>query len=306
MENKQINETPKKDTQHRDWLFTINNPEQSEKELYDYLTALNHIKYFTFQREKGEQGTEHYQGYLCYTVPKLFSTVKNLFSEPNIRPAAHLEPRKGTKIQAREYCQKQDTRIGDNYEYGEFTAEGERADLKQLKQLIEQGADDLELADTVTTAYASHLSFVDRHRERMIHQKFGKIRRLNLEVTYIYGETGLGKTRYVMDKYGDENVYRITNYDGNLFDNYNNEDVIVFEEFRSQVRIDIMLNFLDVYPLRLPARYNNKIACFTKVYILTNLALDEQYKNVQREHPTTWKAFLRRIHKIYNFDKAVK
>lgn len=54
MENEQTTiDTPKKDTQHRDWLFTINNPEQSENELYDYLKGLNHIKYFTFQRERG-------------------------------------------------------------------------------------------------------------------------------------------------------------------------------------------------------------------------------------------------------------
>lgn len=305
MENKQSTiGTSKKDTQHRDWLFTINNPEQAEKELFDYLTALNHIKYFTFQRERGEQGTEHYQGYVCFSVPKLFSTVKNLFSEPHIRPAAHLEPRKGTKTQARDYCQKSDTCIGDNYEHGEFVAEGERADLIQLKELVDAGVSDYELGNMVCKAYARHMQFVDRRRQINAYEKFGKVRRLDLEVTYIYGKAGVGKTRRVMDEYGDENVYRITDYDGNLFDNYNNENVIIFEEFRSQVRIDIMLNYLDVYPLRLPARYNNKIACFTKAYMVTNLPLSAQYQNVQREHPETWQAFLRRIHKVYDFDKS--
>jgi hypothetical protein len=150
--------------------------------------------------------------------------------------------------------------------------------------------------------YARHQNWADRYKQIVISKKFGKIRRLDLEVVYIYGKAGVGKTRYVMDKYGDENVYRITDYDGKLFDNYNNEDIIIFEEFRGQVRIDIMLNYLDVYPLRLPARYNNKIACFTKVFLVTNLPLSGQYKNVQNEHPETWKAFLRRIHTVYNFD----
>ena len=53
-----------------------------------------------------------------------------------------------------------------------------------------------------------------------------------------------------------------------------------------------------------PSRYNNKVACYTKVYIITNWALSEQYKNVQREYPTTWAAFLRRIKTVYNFDKS--
>ena len=68
------------------------------------------------------------------------------------------------------------------------------------------------------------------------------------------------------------------------------------------MRIDIMLNYLDVYPLRLPARYNNKIACYTKAFIITNLPLSAQYKKVQENHPETWQAFLRRIHKVYDFD----
>ena len=62
-----------------------------------------------------------------------------------------------------------------------------------------------------------------------------------------------------------------------------------------------MLNYLDGYPLDLPCRYNNKIACFTKVYIISNLPLNDQYRDIQREYEETWKAFLRRIHKVMYF-----
>lgn len=65
-----------------------------------------------------------------------------------------------------------------------------------------------------------------------------------------------------------------------------------------------MLKYLEGYPLMLPLRYNNKVACYTKVYIITNRALCEQYKNVQTQYPTTWAAFLRRIKTVYNFDKS--
>ncbi|MCL2861877.1 MAG: replication protein [Firmicutes bacterium] len=123
-----------------------------------------------------------------------------------------------------------------------------------------------------------------------------------LEVTYIFGQTAKGKTRYIMEKYGYKNVYRVTKYDHTAFDQYEGQDVIVFEEYRSSFKIEDMLNYLDGYPLMLPSRYNNKEACYTKVYITTNWTLEQQYKNVQSEHPTTWQAFLRRIHKVYNFD----
>jgi len=123
-----------------------------------------------------------------------------------------------------------------------------------------------------------------------------------LDVAYIYGQTEKGKTKFVMEKYGYRNVYRVTKYDHTAFDGYRGQDVVVFEEFRSSFKIEDMLNYLDGYPLMLPSRYNDKEARYTKVYITTNWTLGQQYKNVQAEHPTTWAAFLRRIHKVYNFD----
>ncbi len=65
-----------------------------------------------------------------------------------------------------------------------------------------------------------------------------------------------------------------------------------------------MLNYLDVYGVALPARYGDKTACYTKVYIISNWTLDQQYKKIQAEHPETWKAFVRRITHIWDFDKT--
>ena len=49
-----------------------------------------------------------------------------------------------------------------------------------------------------------------------------------------------------------------------------------------------MLNLLDIYPLMLPARKKRqKVACYTKVYITSNLLLSRQYQAVQQYHP--WK-----------------
>ena len=83
------------------------------------------------------------------------------------------------------------------------------------------------------------------------------------------------------------------------FDSYHGQDVLVFEEFNSQIPIETMLNYLDIYPLTLPARYSDRTACYTKVYITSNLPLNEQYIDVKRNHPETWKAFIRRIHRVF-------
>jgi len=284
--------------QFRNYLLTVNNPKQTDEEFNEYLKTLQHVKYFTFQREIGnETGTEHFQLYIEFEVGKRFETMKEYF------PTAHIEARKGSKKQARDYCQKDDTRMdGHNvFTHGDFVESGERSDLNDIMQMIESGAADGEIKAAYPSQFFRYYKNIAQMRQVYLETKFDDIFR-HLEITYIYGSTEKGKTRYVLEKYGYKNVYRVTAYDNSAFDNYKGQDIIVFEEFRSSFKIEDMLKYLEGYPLMLPSRYNNKVACYTKVYIITNWALSEQYKNVQTQYPSTWAAFLRRIKTVYNFD----
>jgi hypothetical protein len=100
-----------------------------------------------------------------------------------------------------------------------------------------------------------------------------------------------------MEKYGYSNVYAVNNYK-HPFDLYQGESVMLFDEFNSGFRIQDMNNYLDGYPIALPARYNNKQACYDKVYIISNLDLWEQYHHVKIYQRSVWDAFIRRIHKV--------
>ena len=126
--------------------------------------------------------------------------------------------------------------------------------------------------------------------------------RLDLEVIYISGATGTGKTRYVMENSGYTNVYRVTDYI-HPFDSYSTQSVICFDEFRSSINISKMLMYCDIYPVELQARYSNKIACYTTVYIVSNWSLEKQYIESQENDKETWLAFLRRITKVLIFEK---
>lgn len=75
----------------------------------------------------------------------------------------------------------------------------------------------------------------------------------------------------------------------------------MLEEFHSQIPISAMLNYLDIYPLTLPARYTDRIACYTKVYITSNIPLEEQYRDIQRYQMETWRAFLRRVQNVIEY-----
>ena len=88
---------------------------------------------------------------------------------------------------------------------------------------------------------------------------------------------------------------------GVRFDQYQGQDILVFDEFTSQVPLSDMLNYLDRYPLMLPARYADRAACYTKVYIISNLPLTEQYKGEQARAPERWAAFCRRLTRVLEY-----
>ena len=83
--------------------------------------------------------------------------------------------------------------------------------------------------------------------------------------------------------------------------------MIAFDEFSSSLKISDMLDYLDIYPLELPARFSNKYSCFNFAYLVSNWELEKQYREIQTDSPETWKAFLRRIHevRVYQEDGSI-
>lgn len=90
------------------WIFVINNPTQAEKDAVAEFGQHEHCKYLVVGRERGAQGTPHLQGFVVLARGYTRTRVSNLW------PRAHLEPARGSSIQAATYCKKD----GDFDEYG--------------------------------------------------------------------------------------------------------------------------------------------------------------------------------------------
>lgn len=275
-----------------------------EKIKYE-LNTLKSVIYYCMSDEIA--GKHHTHIYILSGSPIRFSTLKKRFEK------AHIEKAYGTSIQNREYIfkegkwlddKKKETNLQETHEeWGEIPPErqGARNDLTELYELISDGMSNYEILEH-KPEFMVQLERMDKVRQLMQEEQYKEIFR-NLTVTYIFGDTGVGKTRSVMEQYGYGNVYRVTNYK-NPFDQYKSQDVICFEEFDSSLSINKMLLYLDGYPVMLPCRYFDKVACFTKVYILSNIDLRMQYVDVQNMNKETWRAFLRRIHKVEVYRKG--
>lgn len=233
----------KRNSQARDWCFTINNPVQTEQEFLSYLQSVPDLRYVVFQREKApETGTEHYQGYFEFTQPKWFTTIKKYLSKEHIGVDAHIEARRGKRSQAREYCMDEETRISPQYyEYGEFIEDGERTDLTDIMHDIENGMSFYDLSKKHGNRFIRVMKWAKEYRQSHLENKFKRVFR-NMKVYYIYGSAGCGKTSYVFQKHGYDDVYRTTNYEFGWIDDYNGEKILFLDELFNFLILDEMEN----------------------------------------------------------------
>ena len=305
--------TEEKDRQSMRFQLTINNPLEKgfthENIKNILINNFKTVSYFCMADEEGS--CYHTHLFVCFNSRVRVSMIKKHF------PSAHYEIVKGSisdninyikKSGKWENDKKHGTQIPNTFEeYGNIPSEskGSNHALTELYQMILDGMSNAEII-AVNQDYIKMIDSLDKIRTMILTEKYKDVRRTDLTCTYISGATGTGKTSGILNKYGDSNVYRVTDYK-HPFDGYRCQDIILFDEFRNCIPLKDMLNYCDVYPLELPSRYNNKFACYTKVYIVSNWSLEQQYKQEQLYDAESWKAFLRRIHdvEVYNADGSV-
>ena len=270
----------------RRWVFTLNNYSAEEAQaLLDCTDAVKHI--FFGEEVAPSTGTPHFQGYVEFLHPKTMSAVKKTLGSDRY----WLAVAKGTPFEGYQYALKDGTPLLSYGEVPEETYSAEGGTWEAIVAMVKEGFTYLEIVERFPNVAVQQGTAIQRFKIEWENSLAGW---RDVKTTYVSGSTGVGKTRGIMDAYGYSNVYRVTNYN-NPFDQYQGEPVIVFEEFRNSVKIEDMLNFLDGYPVRLPCRYADRMAMYTRVFIVTNWTYDEQYQNIADRYPETYAAFTRRI-----------
>lgn len=297
-------------TQARKWALVINNPLEAGLDHAAIREILRRFapSYFCMADEVATTGTYHTHIFLLAPSPIRFSTIKNRF------PTAHIEKAYGSAKANRAYILKEgqwadtdkaETSVSGTFEeWGDLPAEKEEEapEMFKLIQDLRAGKPVMEIIED-NPKLAFRIREIETLRQAILEEKYSAENRA-LEVTYLYGASGTGKTRGIFETYDRKSICRITDYGGRngvRFDAYHCQDVLVLEEFHSQIPISAMLNYLDIYPLTLPARYTDRIACYTKVYITSNIPLEEQYRDIQRYQMETWRAFLRRVQNVIEY-----
>lgn len=265
---------------HRAWCFTLNNPETNDIAWPDC------VRYAIWQRESGEAGTHHLQGYVELRKPARLSGVRDLV------PRAHWEPRRGTRDQARDYCRKQDTRVDGPWEHGDFGAggAGSRTDLSAVQARLDAGATEAEVAEEHFGAWCRY------------HKAFREYRRLRSAprcvqpaVEVYWGDPGTGKSRRARSE--NEGAYWKPR--SNWWDGYDGQEAVIIDDFYGWLPFDFMLRLLDRYPFSVEIKGGSVNFAATKIVITSNKHPENWYSNEN----CVFAALERRITKIVHFVK---
>jgi hypothetical protein len=263
-----------------------------------FYEKLDGCKYCCGQLEIGEETqTKHIQSFVVFKNGTRFTRVKVLF------PTAHIEAANGTNTQNRDYCTKSETKVEEPFEFGTFAEMRARTDVKNFFDLLDSGATDMEIRELYPQLYLKE--FKKMNELRLIRKKeiYSKQCR-DIEVTYIFGSSGVGKSTYVNELVANDSVFRVDSFDKSAFTDYAGEDTLVIDEFKGQINLQFMNRLLDCFPLKVRGLGSLLPACFTKVYIISNFSYKDLYKPEQIENSGQYAGFVRRLNNIIKVEKG--
>lgn len=263
-----------------------------------FYEKLDGCKYCCGQLEIGEETqTKHIQSFVVFKNGTRFTRVKVLF------PTAHIEAANGTNTQNRDYCTKSETKVEEPFEFGTFAEMRARTDVKNFFDLLDSGATDMEIRELYPQLYLKE--FKKMNELRLIRKKeiYSKQCR-DIEVTYIFGSSGVGKSTYVNELVANDSVFRVDSFDKSAFTDYAGEDTLVIDEFKGQINLQFMNRLLDCFPLKVRGLGSLLPACFTKVYIISNFSYKDLYKPEQIENAGQYDGFVRRLNNIIKVEKG--
>ena len=183
-------------------------------------------------------------------------------------PFAHLEERRGTRDQARDYCRKDEGLLGGRVELGEFEQQrGRRTDIEAFRDAIVGGDKDEELFTSHTAAFLRYGGLIQRARYA-IHKRA----RREMRVIVCCGETGAGKSHYAWNyRDGDmSQVFKLFSKKPLWFDGYAGEPVLFIDEWEGDPTCESLKEICDVWPYQGPIKGGSVIAAWEVVIIATN------------------------------------
>lgn len=253
------------------WLLTVPeddytpNPDLPER-----------VAYLKGQLEQGNTtGYRHWQILVVLRRKGSLSTIKDLFGN-----GIHAELSRSSA--ANDYVWKEDTRIGEQFEYGTLPFKrNDSKDWDQIWDLAKKGDLDGIPADVRIQCYRTL---------RTIRSDYAVPEAMVRRCIVFCGRTGTGKSRRAWEE-ASLSAYP-KDPRTKFWDGYRDQEHVVIDEFRGSIDISHMLRWLDRYPCLVEIKGSSTVLVARTIWITSNVHPDYWYPELDS---ATKDALMRRL-----------
>jgi hypothetical protein len=237
------------------WFGTLNNYTNAE---LDEICALYHegnVSYLVLGAEVGEvDHTPHVHVLVRYLVPQRMSSLQKVCSG-----RIHWEVPVNCKL-VKQYCEKD----GDFVTFGVWTDERQRSDLKESVALVwKDGIDGLLKSERGRESY---VRFHSGFEKLAVHRLSTVGTRDDLQVVWLFGATGTGKTMYVHETC--PTVWTHAACPLKWWDGYDGQSNVLLDDLRvGDAPFAYLLRILDIYGVQVEVKGGFVHLCAHVIYV---------------------------------------
>lgn len=278
----------------RNWAFTLNNYTDDDisfcKELFDSERVTYIIGGFEVSPTTG---TPHIQGYLQMINAVQWKSISKWNNNK-----WHIEPEKSNFERNYMYCKGyehkdgqyvlKNPKKGENkiFEYGNHKRRGLCKDLRCIYEKIQNGGSIKDIMETYPNQFIKYSKGI---KDMFYSSQKDRIDKPYVE--WIYGPTGIGKTKYA-SSLGDYYIKDGTPW----WDGYNHEEVIIIDDFDGHWPFRDLLRLLDRYKYQGQIKGGYVKINSSKIIITCDRKPEDLYEVQLSDHELS--QLLRRIDKI--------
>lgn len=284
-----------KNSVNRTQGFCVTDWNENSIDDYKKIMKKNKIKFIAFGKELcPKTKTQHNQCFLYFAGVKSTSKsnlnkIANYFGKKH----CHVQPMRGSFEQNEKYCEKD----GEYEKIGIEPKQGLRGDLNETKDEIIDGKltpDDIALQNPMMNHMYGRT--LDRIHTIALRRRWRKKQTI---CVWYYGESGAGKSHKAFDGYDPVTHYVKDLTEGGLkwWDGYSQQDTVILNEFRGQIKFHEMLVLIDKWPHNVSIRGRESIPFTSKKIIVTSVKTPEQIykKSLDEQELANWEQWERRV-----------
>lgn len=275
-------EDMKKGFKSKYWIFTYNMNNINRRILptimMDWIIKSGVVDYCIFQLEKGENETEHYQGFISYKNQKHLNSINKYWKNYGVWIAASRNPNA-----ARQYCMKISTRVLKNgidagpWEHGTWIIKKELKSKKAEKRRMET-AEKIDSGEITKTEQISTDLLIIHGKMRfaeILNLKTPRLQKmLNICIT---GPPGIGKSHVIHEHCkGEITTFQRCN-SGWWCPGHTTEKVLLIDEFNGYMPIMNLLKLTDKWDKYIEGKGVIFKGNYEFCIILSNIQINKWY-----------------------------